>query len=114
AADMSAHGGLVTAADLKQYASTVRAPLLGRYRGYEILTMPPPSSGGIILLEALNILEASPVARLGHNSADEIHLLVEAMRRAFADRGKLLGDADFVKVPTAGLIAKEYAAARGK
>lgn len=108
--DMKRHGGLLTLADLKEYQPTLRQPLRGTYRGHEILTMPPPSSGGPILLEMLNMLERYPLAELGHNSAEELHVVVEVMRRAFADRAVHLGDADFVKVPVAGLIAKPYAA----
>ncbi len=108
--DMKANGGLITAEDLKQYEPTIRQPLKGAYRGYEILTMPPPSSGGTALIEMLNMLERYNVGELGHNSSDEIHLLTEVMRRAFADRATYLGDADFVKVPVEGLISKDYAA----
>ena len=111
-ADMKAHGGLITAGDLAEYRATVREPLRGSYRGHDILTVPPPSSGGIVLLEELNILERFPVGQLPWGSADSIHLQVEAMRRAFADRGALLGDADFVKVPVRGLISKDYAKKR--
>lgn len=110
AEDMKANGGLITAQDLKQYEPTVRKPLKGTYRGYEILTMPPPSSGGAALLEMLNILEHYNLAYSGPGSSDSIHLLVESERRAFADRAEFMGDADFVKVPVEGLIAKKYAA----
>src|SRR6185295_6988563 len=110
AEDMKANGGLITEKDLKQYEPTVRKPLKGSYRGYEIVTMPPPSSGGAALLEMLNILEHYNVAELGPGSSDTIHLLVEAQRRAFADRAEFMGDADFVKVPVEGLISKKYAA----
>jgi gamma-glutamyltranspeptidase/glutathione hydrolase len=112
---MKTNGGLITARDLREYEPTIREPLKGTYRGYEILTMPPPSSGGAALLQMLNILEHYDVAKLGHNSAAEVHLLLETMRRAFADRAEFMGDADFVKVPVGGLISKKYAAslARG-
>lgn len=109
AEDMQAGGGLITAEDLKTYEPTVRKPLKGTYRGYEILTMPPPSSGGIALIEMLNMLEGYNIGELGHNSSDAIHLLVEIQRRAFADRAAFLGDADFVKVPVEGLTSKDYA-----
>lgn len=112
--DMKANGGLITAQDLKEYEPTVRKPLNGTYRGYEIVTMPPPSSGGIALLEMLNILEHYPLAELTPGSSDAAHLLVEAQRRAFADRAEFLGDADFVKVPVQGLISKKYAAELAK
>jgi len=112
--EMRAHGGLIDAHDLAEYAPVERAPLRGSYRGYELLTAPPPSSGGVLLLEMLNLLERHPVARLGYHSPDELHLLVEAARRAFADRAALLGDPDFVRVPVAELVAKSYAAARDR
>lgn len=108
--DMKASGGLITAKDLKEYEPTIRKPLKGTYRGYEIVTMPPPSSGGTALLEMLNILEHYNLAEFGPGSSDAIHLLVESQRRAFADRAEFMGDADFVKVPVDGLISKKYAA----
>jgi gamma-glutamyltranspeptidase / glutathione hydrolase len=108
--DCAANGGLITAKDLKDYEPTIRKPLTGTYRGYEIVTMPPPSSGGIALIEMLNMLENYNVAELSHNSSEELHLLTEVERRAFADRAEFLGDADFVKVPVHGLISKKYAA----
>jgi len=109
-ADMKANGGLITAKDLKDYEPTIRKALKGTYRGYEIVTMPPPSSGGTALLEMLNILEHYNLAELEPGSSDTIHLLVESQRRAFADRAEFMGDADFVKVPVEGLISKKYAA----
>jgi gamma-glutamyltranspeptidase/glutathione hydrolase len=108
--DMQQGGGLVTARDLKEYEPTIRKPLTGTYRGYDILTMPPPSSGGPVLLEMLNMLEHYNLAEMGQNSSEEVHLLVECMRRAFADRAELMGDADFVKVPVSGITSKKYAA----
>lgn len=114
AADMKAKGGLITERDLKEYEPTIRKPLIGNYRGYEIVTMPPPSSGGTALLEMLNILEHYNLSYSGPGSSDTIHLLVEAQRRAFADRAEFMGDADFVKVPVEGLIAKKYAAELAK
>ncbi len=114
AADMQANGGLITGRDLKEYEPAIREPLKGSYRGYEILTMPPPSSGGAVLLEMLNMLEHFDVAKLAPGSADEIHLLVEVQRRAFADRAEFMGDADFVKVPYKGMISKKYAAELAK
>src|SRR5262249_6720690 len=101
--------GPITARDLKEYEPTIRKPLKGTYRGCEILTMPPPSSGGVALLEMLNILEHYKLGEMTPGSSDAVHLLVEAQRRAFADRAEFLGDADFVKVPVAGLISKKYA-----
>ncbi|MBI1745690.1 MAG: gamma-glutamyltransferase [Acidobacteria bacterium] len=109
-ADMERHGGLVTREDLKTYQPRLRPAIKGLYRGYEICSMPPPSSGGIALLEMLNILEPYPLANYGHNSSRTLHLMAEAMRLAFRDRAEFLGDSDFVKVPVAGLIAKKYAA----
>src|SRR5205085_11901105 len=88
----------------------IRKPLHATYRGYEILTMPPPSSGGVALLEMLNMLERYNLAAMEPNSSDAIHLLTEVERRAFADRAAFLGDTDFVKgVPLSGLMTKDYA-----
>ena len=109
-AEMTGHGGLITMEDMKSYAPTIRQPVHGSYRGYDIYSMSPPSSGGVHVVQILNILEGYPVAEYGHNSALTIHLMAEAMRRAYADRSVFLGDADFVKVPLKGLIAKDYAA----
>jgi gamma-glutamyltranspeptidase/glutathione hydrolase len=109
--DVQANGGLITAQDLKEYEPTIRKPLHGTYRGYEILTMPPPSSGGVALIEMLNMLEPYNLAEMEPNSSDAIHLMVEIERRAFADRAAFLGDTDFVNsVPISGLVAKDYAA----
>lgn len=108
AADMKANGGLITAADLKAYRAIERPALRGSYRGHEIITMPPPSSGGIALLQMFGMVEPHDIATLGHNSAAKIHLFVEAMRRAFRDRAEFLGDPDFVTVPVAGLLDRGY------
>ncbi|MGO8778073.1 MAG: gamma-glutamyltransferase [Rhodomicrobium sp.] len=108
--EMKQGGGLITAEDLKNYRPIEREPVRGTYRGYDIVSMPPPSSGGVHVIEMLNILEGYDLAKLGHDTADSIHRLVEAMRRAYADRAKYLGDPGFVKVPVAGLVSKEYAA----
>jgi gamma-glutamyltranspeptidase/glutathione hydrolase len=113
AADMAANGGLITLADLKDYKAVLREPVRGTYRGYEIRSMPPPSSGGVHLVQILNILEGYPIGFLGHNGADTIHLMAEAMKLAYADRSEHLGDPEFWKVPVAGLTAKAYAAALG-
>ncbi|MBA2525852.1 MAG: gamma-glutamyltransferase [Pyrinomonadaceae bacterium] len=107
--DMKRHNGLITMEDMRAYVAKEREPLSGSYRGYEILSMPPPSSGGAVLLEMLNILEGFDLAKHDWASSDRHHLTVEAMRRAFADRAEYMGDADFVKVPVAGLIDKAYA-----
>ncbi|MFZ0684504.1 MAG: gamma-glutamyltransferase [Terriglobales bacterium] len=104
-------GGLVTAADLAAYEVKEREPIRGTYRGYEIISAPPPSSGGVALVEILNILEGFDLAKFGNRSADAIHLEAEAFRRAFYDRTDFMGDPDFAKVPVAQLIDKKYAAA---
>lgn len=108
-ADSQAHGGILTARDFERYRVIERTPLRGYYRGYEVVSMPPPSSGGAHLIQMLNILEGYPLQALGHNSAASLHVLVEVMKRAYADRSKYLGDPDFVKIPLRGLQSKEYA-----
>jgi gamma-glutamyltranspeptidase/glutathione hydrolase len=102
-------GGLITAQDLADYEVKERPPIRGIYRGYEVISAPPPSSGGITLTETLNILEGYDLARLGNRSADAIHLTAEAFRRAFYDRAQFLGDPDFSQLPVAQLIDKKYA-----
>jgi gamma-glutamyltranspeptidase/glutathione hydrolase len=104
-------GGLVTAADLAAYEVKEREPIRGSYRGYDIISAPPPSSGGVALVEILNILEGFDLAKFGNRSADAIHLEAEAFRRVFYDRAEFMGDPDFAKVPVAQLIDKKYAAA---
>ncbi len=104
-------GGLVTASDLAAYEVKEREPIRGTYRGYEVISAPPPSSGGIALTEILNILEGYDLAKAGDRSAESIHLTTEAFRRAFFDRAEFLGDSDFAKIPVAQLIDKKYAAA---
>ncbi|MGA7056415.1 MAG: gamma-glutamyltransferase [Terriglobales bacterium] len=104
-------GGLVTAADLAAYEVKEREPIRGSYRGYDVISAPPPSSGGVALIEILNILEGFDLAKLGNRSAAAIHLEAEAFRRAFYDRADFLGDPDFAKIPVAQLIDKKYAAA---
>jgi gamma-glutamyltranspeptidase/glutathione hydrolase len=111
-ADIQANRGLITHEDLANYRPKEREPLLGSYRGYTVMTMPPPSSGGAVVLSILNMLEGYDLAAMGWNSAQGLHLTIESMRRAFADRAELMGDTDFVFVPVAGLIDKRYAAAR--
>lgn len=110
-AEMDAGGGLITLDDLKNYRAVEREPLRTTYRGYEIITVPPPSSGGVALIEMLHILEGFELRALGHNSADYVHLLVETMRRAFADRARFLGDPDFARIPVRGLTSRRYAEA---
>ncbi|HEV2715714.1 MAG TPA: gamma-glutamyltransferase family protein, partial [Terriglobales bacterium] len=111
AASIQKGGGLITAEDLARYEVKEREPIRGTYRGYEIISAPPPSSGGIALLEILNILEGYDLANLGNRSAQSVHLTLEAFRRAFFDRAEFLGDPDFAKIPVAQLIDKRYAAA---
>ncbi len=112
AKDMAEHGGLITEADLKAYVPERRTPIRGTYRGYEIVSMPPISSGGTALIEMLNILEGFDVAGNGFGSARNVHVTAEAMRRAFADRARYLGDPAFnATMPIARLISKDYAAA---
>jgi gamma-glutamyltranspeptidase/glutathione hydrolase len=112
AADMKANNGLITPQDLRNYQAKERVPLKGNYRGYEVITMPPPSSGGIVMLEVLNMLEGYDIRGMGYNSAAKYHVLAEAMRRAFADRAEFMGDPDFATVPVSTLIDKKYAEKR--
>lgn len=109
AADMKRNNGLMTLDDLRGYVAKERAPVRGNYRGYEIISMPPPSSGGAVLIQMLNILEGFDLSKFEASSSERYHLMAEAMRRAFADRAEYMGDSDFVKVPIAGLIDKSYA-----
>ncbi len=104
-------GGLITTADLAAYEVKEREPIRGSYRGYDIISAPPPSSGGVALVEILNILEGFDLAKFGNRSADAIHLEAEAFRRAFYDRTDFMGDPDFAKIPVAQLIDKKYAGA---
>jgi gamma-glutamyltranspeptidase/glutathione hydrolase len=109
AEEMARGGGLITEADLELYQARERAPIRGFYRGYEIISMPPPSSGGVALVTMLNILEGYDLSSMGHNTTPYIHLLAESMRRAFRDRAQYLADADFVDVPIHRLTSKEHA-----
>jgi gamma-glutamyltranspeptidase / glutathione hydrolase len=109
AAAMKANGGLIRKSDLATYTAKERTPVRGTYRGYEIISMPPSSSGGIAMIETLNILENFDLKSMGRNSVQTQHLLIESMRRAFLDRARYLGDPDFVKVPVDKLISKDYA-----
>jgi gamma-glutamyltranspeptidase/glutathione hydrolase len=108
--DLKRHDGLITLADMRGYVAKERETLRGTYRGYEVISMPPPSSGGAVLIEMLNILEGYDLKKMDSGSSERYHLMTEAMRRAFADRAEYMGDTDFVKVPIAGLIDKKYAA----
>lgn len=110
AAEMGRHDGLMTLEDLASYEATVRDPVHGSYRGHDVYAMSPPSSGGAHIVQILNILEDDDIGELGFNSARTIHLMAEAMKRAYADRSQYLGDTDFVEVPLAGLTSEEYAA----
>ncbi|MEO7414068.1 MAG: gamma-glutamyltransferase [Opitutaceae bacterium] len=105
---MAKNGGTITPADLKAYHPVERAPLRGKYRGYDIVTMPPPSSGGIALLQMFAMLEPHDLAAMGHTSAAKYHLLAEVMRRAFRDRAEYPGDPAFVSVPVARLLEPAY------
>jgi len=112
--DMQANGGLITAADLASYRVIERQPLRGSFNGYEIVTTPPPSSGGVHIIQMLNILEGYDLKTMGHNSAAYLHRLAEAMKLAYADRSEYLGDPDFTPVPTNQIIDKTYASALRK
>jgi gamma-glutamyltranspeptidase/glutathione hydrolase len=109
-AEMEAGGGLIDMASLAAYKPAVREAIRTTYRGYEVVTMPPPSSGGVHVLQMLNVLSHFPIADMGRGSADSIHLLAEVMRRAYADRSEHLGDPDFYDVPLEWLLSEEYAA----
>ena len=109
AEDMAAHGGLITKDDLANYAAKERAPIKGTFYGYDIIGMPPPSSGGIALVEMLNMLEAMNLQKETRQSVRGIHLVIEAQRRAYLDRARFIGDTDFVQVPIDTLISKAHA-----
>lgn len=107
-------GGIMTLDDLKAYKVMEREPVRGSYRGLEVVSMPPPSSGGIHIIQMLNVLEHFPMGELGHNSAQSIHFMAETMKRAYADRSEYLGDPDFVTVPVKALTSKAYGDAIAK
>ncbi|WP_426607721.1 gamma-glutamyltransferase [Pantoea anthophila] len=109
AGEMAQHGGLITKADLAAYRAVERKPISGTYRGYEVFSMPPPSSGGIHIVQILNILENFDLAKMGFGSADAMQVMAEAEKYAYADRSEYLGDPDFVKVPWQALTSKAYA-----
>ncbi len=111
AAAIQKGGGLITAQDMASYEVKEREPVRGTYRGYEVISAPPPSSGGTVLIESLNILEGFDLAKMQDRSAESVHFTVEAFRRAFFDRAEFLGDPDFSKIPVAQLVDKKYAAA---
>jgi len=102
-------GGIMTLDDLKNYKVVEREPVRGEYRGYEVVSMPPPSSGGVHIIEMLNVLQQFPIDKLGHNTAQTIHLMAETMKYAYSDRSEYLGDPDFYKVPVTALTSKDYA-----
>ena len=102
-------GGIMTLDDLKNYKVVEREPVRGEYRGYEVVSMPPPSSGGVHIIEMLNVLQQFPIDKLGHNTAQTIHLMAETMKYAYSDRSEYLGDPDFYKVPVRALTSKDYA-----
>ena len=102
-------GGIITLEDLKHYKAVEREPVRGQYRGYEVVSMPPPSSGGVHIIEMLNVLQQFPIDKFGHNTAQTIHVMAETMKHAYADRSEYLGDPDFYKVPVKQLTDKDYA-----
>jgi gamma-glutamyltranspeptidase / glutathione hydrolase len=108
-AEMAGNGGLISLDDLAAYRPVWRQPAQGSYRGYQIASMPPPSSGGVHLIQMLNMLETFPVGEFGHNGVESLHVMAEAMKLAYADRARHLGDPDFWAVPVKGLTAKAYA-----
>ena len=108
AADMQAHKGAISLADLESYKVIERKPLYGKYRGYDVVTAPPPSSGGVGILQMLGVLEGTGYEKGGAGSAQVVHYMTEAMRRFFADRNQWMGDPDFVKVPVKGMLDAEY------
>ncbi len=107
-AEMKRGGGLITLEDLKNYEAKWRTPIIGNYKDYRIITMPPPSSGGIVLMQLLTMLENFPLSEYGFQSAKSVHAIVEAERRAYADRAKYLGDSDFYPVPVDSLLQPDY------
>lgn len=112
--EMEANGGIITLDDLKTYQAKIRPAVSGSYRGYQVVSMGPPSSGGVVLLEMLHMMESFPIGNLGLNSSGSIHVKAEVMRRAFADRAEFLGDPDFTRLPVKGLLSREYAELRGE
>lgn len=108
-AEMREHQGLISSADMKNYQAIAREPIKGNYRGYQVMSMPPPSSGGVHIVQMLNMLENYPVKQQGVNSAQNLHLMSEVMKLAYADRSEYLGDPDFSKVPVKALTSPAYA-----
>ena len=112
--EMERGNGIITRKDLEAYKSVWREPLIGSYRGYKIITICPPSSGGVILLQLLKMIENYPFKEMGFHTPESIHLITEAERRAFADRAEFLGDPDFVQIPVGKLLADKYLTDRMK
>ncbi|MDG1439090.1 MAG: gamma-glutamyltransferase, partial [Emcibacteraceae bacterium] len=108
-ADQEVQGGLINRQDMANYVAVERPALIGEYKGHKVVTMPPPSSGGVHLVQIMNMLENDDLKAKGHNSAATLHLYIESMRQAYADRSKYLGDPDFADVPVKKLISKKYA-----
>lgn len=108
-ADMAKNKGIITKEDLAQYQAIWRKPVKGTYRGYDIISMSPPSSGGTHIIQILNIMENADIKKLGFASSKTLHIMAEAMRQAYADRSEYMGDPDFIKIPLDKLISKEYA-----
>jgi gamma-glutamyltranspeptidase/glutathione hydrolase len=108
-AEMKRGNGRITYADLQNYEAVWRTPLTGIYKNYKLITMPPPSSGGVVLLQLLNMTADYPLARWGHNTSRTAHVMIEAERRAYADRAHYLGDPDFIKIPINTLLSEQYA-----
>ena len=106
--EMKRGNGIITEQDLMEYRSIIRTPLTADYKGYKIITVPPPSSGGIILIQLLRMTDPYPITEWGFNSPRTIHLMVEAERRVFADRSEYMGDPEYVKVPVDQLVNKNY------
>jgi gamma-glutamyltranspeptidase/glutathione hydrolase len=112
--EMAAHGGLIDLEDLKAYKAVNREPVRASYRGYDLLSMSPVSSGGFLLAQMLGMLERHDLSKLGHNSSEKYHLLIEVMKRGFADRAAYFGDPAFVKTPLAGLLSRDYIERRAR
>ncbi len=107
-------GGPMKASDIQTYEVKWRTPVDGSYRGWDIVSMPPPSSGGLTMIQMLMMMERFDIGKMGHNSADTLHVMIEAMHLAYADRGAYMGDADFVPIPVMGLLNPDYVAKRSK
>jgi len=109
---VKARGGPMETSDIQTYEVKWRTPVTGSYRGWDIVSMPPPSSGGLTMIQMLMLMERFDIGDLGHNSADTLHVMIEAMHLAYADRGDYMGDADFIEIPMKGLLNPKYVATR--